>query len=574
MSQGRKNMLWPYPNWFVRNLSVTQRAIAFQLVLVIAVGGLLATVFIASTANLITSDLEARSRATATSVAENVKLGVLVQDRLLLRQILEPYLLDPDISHIAVLRPDGSPILVLPEAIDGLGPDDPVIRATVDSKGLIFTKGLLPQLAGNRQNGGYLLGAPIWRDLVVEDEFDDLYQEDQLTEEPTEPAAAQQQMIGLVHLGVADTRVRHQIQDLIRQSSIYAAILALAGLGFAAILLQRWLSPLQGLTSLALKVKRGGLDEVAPDDLPAEDKSRPTQDDLAILESAFADMIRELQLHSQLQEEQKERLEQMVVERTMELTHAKEQAEAANVAKSRFLASMSHELRTPLNAVIGFSEMLQKDMTVAPEQKSEYLGYICDSGKHLLDIINDILDLSKLEAGRFELQFNDAYLDDIVESAVATSQPFIERKNLNVTVRCPALEVTTDPRILKQVIINLVSNAVKFTPADGSVTVAAQERGDRFELTVTDTGIGMSKEEIAVAMQPFAQVSDHMYVRQNEGSGTGLGLPLVEHFVLLMKGDMDIQSEKGEGTSITLTLPIQPSQPDSPRRADEDFDYI
>lgn len=573
MSKGLKNLVLPYPNWFVRNLSVTQRAIAFQLILVIAVGGLLATVFIASTANLITSDLEARSRATATSVAENVKLGVLVQDRVLLRQILEPYLLDPDVSHIAVLSPDGTPILVLPDGVAALGPADPVVQATISSEGLVFTTGALPTGVDTPPRDGYVLGAPIWRDLVGDDEFDDLYQEELHADDYAEPAPSERQMIGLVHLGVADTRVRHQIQDLIRQSSLYAGILALSGLAFAAILLQRWLSPLQGLTNLALKVKRGGLEEVAPGDLPPDDK-KPSQDDLAILESAFADMIRELQLHSQLQEEQKERLEQMVVERTMELTHAKEQAEAANVAKSRFLASMSHELRTPLNAVIGFSEMLQKDMAVAPDQKAEYLGYICDSGKHLLDIINDILDLSKLEAGRFELQFNDAYLDEIVDSAVATSQPYIERKNLEVTVQCPALEVTTDPRILKQVIINLVSNAVKFTPADGSVTVTARERGDRFELTVTDTGIGMSKEEIEVAMQPFVQVSDHMYVRQNEGSGTGLGLPLVEHFVLLMKGDMDIQSEKGEGTSITLTLPIQPAQPESPRHADEDFDYI
>ncbi|NVJ97938.1 MAG: hypothetical protein HWE25_07295 [Alphaproteobacteria bacterium] len=563
-------------SWFARNLTVTQRANIFLAVLVIAVGTLLAVVFTATSARLFSADLEQRGRATATGIAENAKLGVLVEDQLLLEQTLRPYLLDPDIRYISVLRPDGSAIISLPEAskndVDKLVADHTVERAGVT---VIDHDSIDQPLDNAILQAGLHIGAPIWRDLLTESE-EDPFSDDVLSEPDAGGSnSGERELIGVVHMGVTTERVQNQVALLVRQSSLYAAGLGLIGLLLATFLLRRWINPLQSLTTLAQKIKRGGLEGQLDDGLIEEISAtdvRQSHDELTILQSAFLDMIKELQVHNQLQEEQKDRLEQMVVERTMELTFAKEQAEAANIAKSRFLASMSHELRTPLNAVIGFSEMLQNDMTVTPQQTEEYLGYICESGKHLLDIINDILDLSKLEAGRFELQLHDAYLDQVIKAAVATSKPHIERKNLELTVISPAIEITTDPRILKQVIINLVSNAVKFTPADGSISVTARELGDQYEIVVGDTGIGMSKREVELAMQPFAQVSDQMYV-QNEGTGTGLGLPLVEHFMLLMKGDMKLESEKGKGTIITLTLPIHPVAPEI-HTPQEDFDYI
>ncbi len=569
---------WALSHWFADNLTITQRAIGFLILLVISVGGLLAAAFVVTSSQVFNDDLMRRGQATATAVGKNVKLGVLVRDRLLLEQTLQPYLQDPDISYISILDPAGQVIVSLPGETNEEDIDAAIATRVAQSEDtVVLQHGQDGEQDTDGLGAGMHIGAPIWRDLLTNDS-DDLFEEDLMadTDEAGTPAAApKQELIGVVHLGVTTERVRGNINDLIRQASFYAGGLALLGLFIGAWLLKRWMKPLQTVTSLARRARFGGLHKELDAEVTREllaNSERNSHDELRILQSAFADMIHELRLHHKLQEEQKERLEQMVVERTMELTHAKEEAEAASIAKSRFLASMSHELRTPLNAVIGFSEMLQKDMAVTPEQTAEYLGYICDSGKHLLDIINDILDLSKLEAGRFELQFNDAYLDKIVQEAVAYSQPLMDRKNQTLHLKVPPLEVTTDPRILKQVIINLVSNAVKFTPAEGHIAIEATELGDLFELKVTDTGIGMSDQEIELAMQPFAQVSEQMYV-QTEGEGTGLGLPLVEHFMLLMKGGMKIESEKGKGTTITLTIPIHPVQPDV-HHPEEDFDYI
>ncbi|MFC4348910.1 sensor histidine kinase [Kordiimonas lipolytica] len=570
---------WAPGRWLADNLSLTQRATGFLVLLVVSVGGLLAAAFVVTSSQVFTDDLARRGQATATGIAKNVKLGVLVRDRLLLEQTLGPYLEDPDINYISILDPEGQVIATLPAGAVSEAVDANVASGVKRSRGpIVLQHSESSDEDTDTLGAGMHIGAPIWRDLLTSDS-DDLFEEELLQDNDTEPPATtsspKQELIGIVHLGVTTERVRGNINALIQQASLYAGGLALLGLIVAAWLLKRWLKPLQTVTSLARRARFGGLQKELDDEVTRDllaNSERHSHDELRILQSAFADMIHELRLHYKLQEEQKERLEQMVVERTMELTQAKEEAEAASIAKSRFLASMSHELRTPLNAVIGFSEMLQKDMAVTPEQTDEYLGYICESGKHLLDIINDILDLSKLEAGRFELQFNDAYLDQIVQEAVAFSQPLMDRKKQQLHLKVPALEITTDPRILKQVIINLVSNAVKFTPAEGHISIEATELGDQFELKVTDTGIGMTKQEIELAMQPFAQVSKQMYV-QAEGEGTGLGLPLVEHFMLLMKGGMQIESEKGKGTTVILTVPIHPEAPQA-HHGEDDFDYI
>jgi signal transduction histidine kinase len=249
-------------------------------------------------------------------------------------------------------------------------------------------------------------------------------------------------------------------------------------------------------------------------------------------------------------------LEREVEQRTAELRAAKEQAEAASRTKSEFLANMSHELRTPLNAVIGFSELMVAEV-FGPVGHANYAGYVRDiqsSGQHLLDVINDILDISKVEAGRMEVFLEQAELADIVKASVRLVRGRMEEAGLRLQVGiAPGLPtVLVDRRRLKQVLVNLLSNAVKFTPPGGTVSITAGSSPSGVAIEVSDTGIGMTEEEQCIALEPFRQVDSGLARRQE---GTGLGLPLSRSFVQLQGGTFHLASRKHEGTTVTLTFP-------------------
>jgi len=234
---------------------------------------------------------------------------------------------------------------------------------------------------------------------------------------------------------------------------------------------------------------------------------------------------------------------------------AKVGAETANRTKSEFLANMSHELRTPLNAIIGFSEVI-KGGTFGPlhDRYREYAAHVFDSGMHLLKLINEILDLTKLEAKQFELQDDNVDLGLLIVSAMHLIGPQAERagSKLSSAIASNLPAVRADDRRLRQIMINLLSNAVKFTPAGGEIHVTACRVPVGIEVSVRDTGIGMTPEQIPQALKPFRQV-DSTLSRRYEG--TGLGLPLTKHLVELHGGALGIESRLNEGTTVTFTLP-------------------
>jgi signal transduction histidine kinase len=240
-----------------------------------------------------------------------------------------------------------------------------------------------------------------------------------------------------------------------------------------------------------------------------------------------------------------------------EIEDKSRQLEAASRHKSEFLANMSHELRTPLNAVIGFSEvLLQRMFGELNAKQDDYLKDIYASGQHLLSLINDILDLSKIEAGRMELAPAPFHLPSALENAVTLVKERAARHGiaLQVDVDPRLREVVGDERKVKQVLLNLLSNAVKFTPEGGRISLKAGRRDGMVEIAVTDTGIGIAPEDQAVIFEEFRQVGSDETRKQE---GTGLGLTLAKKFVELHGGRIWVQSHVGQGSTFTFTLPVR-----------------
>ena len=246
--------------------------------------------------------------------------------------------------------------------------------------------------------------------------------------------------------------------------------------------------------------------------------------------------------------------ERKAQERALDIARA--ESERANAAKSRFLATMSHELRTPLNAIIGFSDMLTNEqLVVDPARKVEYARLINESGHHLLAVVNGILDMSKMETGNFEITPEPFAPGPAIVSCCDLRALKARDAGVEIMTRvAPGLsEVTADRRAFSQILINLVSNAIKFTPRDGRVSVSAFEDGRTLSVVVEDTGVGIGEDDLPRIGEAFFQARAS-YDRRHDG--TGLGLSIVKGLVQLHDGDIDISSRLGKGTRITVRLPI------------------
>jgi len=244
-------------------------------------------------------------------------------------------------------------------------------------------------------------------------------------------------------------------------------------------------------------------------------------------------------------------------QRNDELAEANVRIKEADRLKSEFLANMSHELRTPLNAVIGFSEILESNDFGGLNAKQErYVGNILSSGRHLLRLINDILDLSKVEAGKMDLQLQEFSLETTIEDVVNIVQTLAQRKQQDLKARVPArLTLVADEGKVKQMFYNLLANAIKFTPEKGKVSIVAKAQDESITVAVTDTGVGIAKKDLPRLFQAFQQL-DGSHSRKYEG--TGLGLALTKRFAELHGGSLEVASVPGKGSTFTVTLPRRP----------------
>ncbi|WP_295962712.1 ATP-binding protein [uncultured Bartonella sp.] len=296
------------------------------------------------------------------------------------------------------------------------------------------------------------------------------------------------------------------------------------------------------------RTQDGGLVSVGTDISELKQQQKSLEDS----ERRLYSFIQELKLARQSAQQRATEVEKL----NESLQSEKERAESANKAKSEFLANMSHELRTPLNAIIGFSEMMIQG-TFGPlgsERYAEYMNDIHNSGTHLLTLINDILDMSKIEAGRFTLSSENADLEPIISETLRTLTPQAQEKNITVTADItPKLHGDIDRRAIHQVFLNILSNAVKFTPSGGHIDVKGYQKDDKLVFVFSDTGVGIPEAAIAKLCQPFEQV-ENQFTKTHAGSG--LGLAISRSLVELHGGDLNITSKEGKGTTVTITLPV------------------
>jgi signal transduction histidine kinase len=333
-------------------------------------------------------------------------------------------------------------------------------------------------------------------------------------------------------------------------SVLRSILLLLIGLGLSAVasfvLARRMVRPIQALQAGAARVGAGALDQRI---------EVRTGDELEALAETFNAMSARLQASYA-------GLEQKVEARTRDLARALSELEAANHHKSAFLATMSHELRTPLNAIIGFAELLSDHLVgELNDRQARYVGHIITSGRHLLSLINDILDLSKVEAGRMELEVQPFALAETLEAGLLIVREGAHRRRITLSLDVdPAVGmVMADERKVKQVLFNLLSNAVKFTPEGGTIQVSGRsiESAGEVQVLVRDSGIGIAPAEQERIFEPFIQGGQSPERAQE---GTGLGLALARSFVELHGGRIWVESDLGKGSTFGFALPVRPPQ--------------
>lgn len=502
--------------------------------------------------DLIANALVNRGRSLARNLSYNSEYGVLIGSKDLLTQLVEGVIREEDVLYVIIKNAAGEPLASaqseqLPEIPPSTAHRRPFEHRAWEDRSTqayrvewqkeaiyeithpIITK----QVRREREEIGLTLEETLGKGWFLEKE----------------------RTIGSVSVGMSLSlkRVNETVTNIYRTIALLTGFVILAGIGVTVFLVKVIAGPIEQLVAATKQIAQGDLSFQVG--IKSKDEIGELADSFNRMAKSLEERERELRDHA----EELNRLNRQLVLQQEQLREINAQLEAANRHKSQFLANMSHELRTPLNAIIGFSEVLLGKSTgqqISHEEREEFLGNILGSGKHLLDLINEILDLSKVEAGKVSINLESFSVQEALAEVLHTLQPLAAKKaiNIEVTVEPNLTTLRADAVKFRQILFNLLSNAIKFTPEGGEVFVRASKTDAWAEFSVRDTGIGITPENQHRIFEEFLQVQMSA-ARQFEG--TGLGLTLAKRFVELHGGRIWVESEEGKGSIFTFTIPFK-----------------
>gem|GEM_PF-1826913 len=545
--------------------SVVAKALLVLVLIVVTVSLVSGYYALLGARALLTGQVTERGLVLARNLSINAGYGVFTEDQITLGRLLDGVMAEPDVLFAVVTDTDGK---VLAKAVRS--GQDAALARVLGALPAGDREGVADERAGDQ--AFLLLSTPVrTRESVIADEeeaylisfLDVGFSPDERLDMPREEHTVYR---GNVHLGLSTADIGAGMGDVSRKVILLALIVIAAGIAVSAVLVRLLTRPLLNLTQVTARVAKG--------ELGAKVDARG-HDELALLGRAFNQMTEALKSRDEQIQKSQERLaaanrelgdlnahlEERVAQRTRELQATNRELVLATERKSRFMANLAHELRTPLNSVIGFSEALRDGLLgELNERQLKYINNIVTSGRHILEMSGGILDLAKIEAGTIQVLLEPLDVGRSLEEIVTITEPQWSQKRLSLELHTAGLDgehaCTADRGKFKQVLYNLVSNAIKFSPDGGAIDVAAANQAGELEVRVSDHGPGVPEAEREEIFEEFRQLADG-----ESAGGSGLGLSITRKLVELHGGRIWVEATPGGGATFVVRLPENPTPP-------------